>query len=322
MSADINAIIRAVEDYYDADIYIITTDINDNVANIVTFWTHNSDIKKHKNFILMLKTYGGYPDSAYKIARTFQMAYNCAGPNTKENEKRDCGKFYLFVNGLCKSAGTLIATAADIYLLTDGAEFGPIDAQIRKPDEVGERTSGLVTMEAFDPLRKQALRTFCSIFSHLRLDGEFGLSSKMAAEIANNLTVGLMAPVYAQIDPLRVAELDRILRIGAGYAERLSHGNLREGAIGMLLAGYPSHGFVIDRDEAKRALFKEVEEPLDALRVLGDIFCSFDEKGQGQCLCLKELLPEKSEVDHVGKTDEANRPDTGGGEHEAPENPE
>lgn len=322
MSTAINNIIRAVEDYYDADIYVIPSGIDDNVANLVSFWTHNSEIKKHKNFILMLRTYGGYPDSAYKIARTFQMAYNCPNSSLNDTEKKDCGKFYLFVNGPCKSAGTLIATAADVYLLTDGAEFGPIDAQIRKPDEAGERTSGLVTMEAFDPLRIQALRTFCSIFSHLRQDGDFGLSSKMAAEIANNLTVGLMAPVYAQIDPLRVAELDRILRIGAGYAERLSHGNLRDGAIGILLAGYPSHGFVIDFDEAKRILFKEVEEPLDALKILGEIFCSVDEKGEGRCLYLKEVLPEKTEADHVGKADEASCPNPGNGEIEAPKNSE
>ncbi len=50
-------------------------------------------------------------------------------------KKESDPKFYLFVNGMCKSAGTLIAIGADVYLLTERAEFGPIDTQIRKPDE-------------------------------------------------------------------------------------------------------------------------------------------------------------------------------------------
>ncbi len=153
----------------------------------------------------------------------------------------------------------------------------------------GERTSSLITTEAFEPLRKQALETFCGVFDHLRHDINFGLSSKFAAEIANNLTIGLLAQVYAQIDPLRVAELDRVLKIGAGYAERLAHGNLYDGAIGMLLAGYPSHSFVIDKEEAKSLLFKIVETPIDALSKLGDLFCKLDENGLGPCFPLKVL---------------------------------
>lgn len=315
MNLDINSLIKTVENYYNADIYLLSTGITDDIAEKMHAWTHSPDIKKHKNAVLILRTYGGYPDSAYKIARAIQSAYECTSNSENDLRRQDSGIFYLFVNGPCKSAGTLIATGADNYLLTDAAEFGPIDAQIRKPDEAGERTSGLVTMEAFDPLRKQALATFCDIFSHLRQDADFALSSKMAAEIANNLTVGLLGPVYAQIDPLRVAELDRILRIGAGYAERLSHGNLHDGAIGTLLARYPSHGFVIDKEEAQRVLFKVVEEPIDALKFLGNIFCVVDERGQGNCMPLKEMYdPPKEEVEHVEKTNERDCQNSGGGE--------
>lgn len=308
----INSLISKVEEHYDADIFLISTGIDDGLAERIHLWTHNDNVKRHKNALLMLCTYGGYPDAAYKIARSIQIAYNTA----EEKKKEDSPQFYLFVNGPCKSAGTLIATGADNYLLTDAAEFGPIDAQIRKPDEAGERTSGLVTVEAFDPLRKQALTTFCDIFSHLRHDVNFALSSRMAAEIANNLTVGLLAPVYAQIDPLRVAELDRILRIGAGYAERLSHGNLIDGAIGILLARYPSHSFVIDRDEAKKVLFKNVEYPIDELANLGEYFCSLDERGLGNSFPVKVLSTPEKEADHVGQDNERDSQGAGGGEQE------
>lgn len=105
MSTTINNIIRAVEDYYDADIYVIPSGIDDNVANLVSFWTHNSEIKKHKNFILMLRTYGGYPDSAYKIARTFQMAYNCPNSSLNDTEKKTVVNFICLLMDRAKVQG-------------------------------------------------------------------------------------------------------------------------------------------------------------------------------------------------------------------------
>lgn len=287
---ELNKLISDVEAHYDADIYLISTMITDFIVDNVYFWVNSiNNPNTHKNIILMLRTYGGSADAAYKIARIFQTSYRTCEKSNSEQKKEDDPIFYLFVNGICKSAGTLIATGADRYLLTDRAEFGPIDAQIRKPDEAGERTSGLVTTGAFEPLQKQALETFCEIFDHLRHDGNFGLSSRFAAEIANKLTVGLLSPVYAQIDPHRVAELDRVLKIGAGYAERLAHGNLKDGAIGLLLAGYPSHNFVIDRSEAENYLFKQVESPIEQLVYLGNIFCSLDENGFGRYHPIKVL---------------------------------
>lgn len=302
----INELIKAVEDHYDADIYLISTLITDFIADNVNYWINDiNKVHLHKNIILILRTYGGFSDAAYKIARAFQTAYKTCDKSKNEQKNEKDPIFYLFVNGICKSAGTLIATGADIYILTDKAEFGPIDAQIRKPDEAGERTSGLVTTEAFEPLRKQALETFCGIFDHLRHDNNFGLSSKFAAEIANNLTIGLLSPVYAQIDPLRVAELDRVLKIGAGYAERLSHGNLRDGAIGMLLASYPSHSFVIDKEEAEKKLFKRVESPIAALESLGH-FCSMDENGFGPFYPLK-IMDNNSSGGNVDDSENAER---------------
>lgn len=90
--------------------------------------------------------------------------------------------------------------------------------------------------------------------------------------MAKSLTVGLLSPIYAQIDPIRLAEVDRSMRIAKEYAERLSpNKNLKEGTLEKLLVGYPSHGFVIDRGEAKR-IFRNVQNPTGELRELGNIF--------------------------------------------------
>jgi hypothetical protein len=63
-----------------------------------------------------------------------------------------------------------------------------------------------------------------------------------------------MGPVFSQIDPLQVAEVDRAMRTATLYAERIGGNHLKEGALDRLLTGYPSHDFVIDREEANDLL--------------------------------------------------------------------
>ena len=65
-----------------------------------------------------------------------------------------------------------------------------------------------------------------------------------------------------------MAEVERSLKISSDYTERLTDTtlvpNLKPTAAESLLGNYPSHGFVIDRKEAK-GLFRRVEEPDDQL---------------------------------------------------------
>jgi hypothetical protein len=67
-----------------------------------------------------------------------------------------------------------------------------------------------------------------------------------------------------QLDPMRIGEMDRAVSIVSAYGERLikKGKNAKDGALSRLVAGYPSHAFVIDRDEAKE-LFKSIVDPDD-----------------------------------------------------------
>jgi hypothetical protein len=100
---------------------------------------------------------------------------------------------------------------------------------------------------------------------------------RTAADIAAQMTIGLMAPVFDKIDPVRLGADARAMNIGRDYAIRLNFKskNLRgEDALNMLLNGYPSHGFAIDFDEACRLFInvKPLDGPLDAvISALGDI---------------------------------------------------
>ena len=86
------------------------------------------------------------------------------------------------------------------------------------------------------------------------------MSSRLAFEQASALAIGLMGPVFSQIDPLQVAEVDRAMRAARLYVQRLGGNHLKEGALDRLLTGYPSHDFVIDREEASD-LIRTVRAP-------------------------------------------------------------
>lgn len=238
--------------------------------------------RRRKNVILALTTRGGDPHVGYRIARCLQMAYRTTerkvGPAAPKSPPVERGTFTVLVVSRCKSAGTIMALGANQIWMTPGAQFGPIDVQLRKPDEVGERTSGLTPIQAMSVLENQSLSMFKRHFSQLRFDQGLLFSTKMAADIATTATVGLLAPVFSQIDPIRLAEVDRSLRVSAEYGERLGQENLKEGALERLLAKYPTHGFVIDRVEAEE-LFNKISDPPDDVvefaeycRRIGDMY--------------------------------------------------
>lgn len=71
--------------------------------------------------------------------------------------------------------------------------------------------------------------------------------------------------MYNQIDPNRLGEMQRAMRIAQEYGYRLNQSSqsLRNGALDNLIAGYPSHSFVIDRKEAA-TLFSSVRPPTNS----------------------------------------------------------
>ena len=255
----------------DTDIFIYLGNIrrsyDDDIINLCRKREH-----RKKNVILMLTTNGGDPNAAYRIGRCLQMVYSPprAEAVLKKPGDEGGGIYTVLVNGVCKSAGTLIALSADRLLMTGNAELGPLDIQLRKPDEVGERTSGLTPIQAIQFLEHQSLGLFKRHFKQLRFDADLNFPTKLSATIATNITKGLLSPIYEQIDPMRLAEVNRSLSITQEYADRLAR-NLKDDALSKLIMEYPSHGFVIDREEAK-TLFKRVDKPPPLLFAVAESF--------------------------------------------------
>lgn len=241
------------------DIYVYAGDIHRDGYLAIT-----NEIKKRKSehglkkdVIFCVATYGGDPNAGYRIGRALQHNYE---------------KITLLVSGPCKSAGTLIAIAADKLVIGDMGELGPLDIQLKKNDEIGEMSSGLAIMTALDVLKERSIAAFNSHLVKIRYENQ--ISTKMSADIATRLTEALIAPMAAQIDPIRLGEHQRAMTIAITYGQRLTDKSrsLKEGALGKLIASYPSHGFVIDRKEA-RELFKCVERPSGATEKLYELLC-------------------------------------------------
>ena len=210
--------------------------------------------KRRKNVVLILVTEGGSADSAFRIARCLQECYET---------------FTVVVPGWCKSAGTLICIGAYDLIIGDLGELGPLDVQLAKPDELGLISSGLTIDLAFRSLQSVAFQMFETfLLDTLRKSGG-RIITKTAAELAASITVGLLSPIFEQMDPMKIGEDFRSTRIAEQYALRLdAHQRALNlihdddvDAIEALVRGYPSHGFVIDRTEAE-SLFHRVS-PLD-----------------------------------------------------------
>ncbi len=202
---------------------------------------------KRKNVFLFLMTFGGDAHAAFRIAR-------CVGANYN--------RLTIVITDACKSAGTLLCLGAHELVMSDGGELGPLDVQLRKQDEINDFGSSLDTMQTLQLLEERSLATFRRYLLDIHLGGQ--LSTRMAGELASSLAVGLYAELYKQLDPVRLGEVYRTMLIASDYGERLvkKGRNAKEQAIGRLVGGYPSHDFVIDRDEA-RELFHRVREPTE-----------------------------------------------------------
>ena len=205
--------------------------------------------RRKENILLIMVTIGGDADPAYRIAKCLQTKYK---------------KFIFYASGCCKSAGTLIALGANEIIFSDHGELGPLDVQMNKKDDLFGSQSGNTVMDALAALQDKAFLSFENTFLTLQQRSQGTITVKTAGEIATNLSSGLFASLFNQVDPMYVGESARALSIAKAYGKRLFKGsrNWTDDSLGRLLSGYPSHGFVIDRHEAND-LFNNVREPKD-----------------------------------------------------------
>lgn len=194
------------------------------------------------NLLMILVTNGGDPDAAYRIARSLQDRYE---------------RFTVCVSGVCKSSGTLLLLGANELAFSDNGEVGPLDIQMAKKDDLWGSESGLTVMTALTALSENAQDAFDHFLLSLTTRSGGRITVRTASEIAAKLTQALYAPIADQIDPIHMGEVKRSMAIAKEYGDRLIRDSeiCEQEKLGSLISGYPSHGFVIDRKEAKQ-IFK------------------------------------------------------------------
>lgn len=208
---------------------------------------------RNTSAVLFLVTYGGLANFGYRIGRTLQNFYD---------------EVVVFVPSVCKSAGTLIVCAANELVMSPFGEIGPLDVQLLKRDELFERRSGLLTSYALAELKIHSFEVFEHFLLNIKARGG-SISLRMAAEVASEITTGIMKHAYENINIESLGEDARNLAVATEYGDRLDQRfrNLRQGAIQQLVHDYPSHDFIIDVEEA-RTLFERVSRPTGVLMQL------------------------------------------------------
>lgn len=209
--------------------------------------TRESQGNKGKFCKLFLTTYGGDPDAAFLIGKLFQNKYE---------------SLKIIVSSSCKSAGTLLAIAANSIAISDTGELGPLDTQVPKQDEIGANASSRNVIESVNSISQHLGDVITSLL--FKIKNETRLSSKIAGDMAVQVTGAVANALYSQIDPQRLAEMNRTVSIALSYGKSLSKKteSISEESLIKLIMNYPSHGFVIDYEEAK-TLFNKVEKPTE-----------------------------------------------------------
>lgn len=180
-------------------------------------------IGKVPHIELFLSSGGGDIDAAHKFVSLV---------------RQHCEKFTVIVPFLAKSAASLISIGADEIHMGPISELGPIDPQIKHPES-----------NIWGPA--QAIRDFLSF-----------VENRIANSKEQNITATILMPTLEKLDPWLLGNFERAVLVSRQYANRLlSKGMLLgkdseeiERVTNILNEGYFSHGYAIDRHEARTEL--------------------------------------------------------------------
>ena len=208
----------------DRDFFVYSGPIKEDALNGLIGVFPSSKGRRAKELTLALTTYGGDAHVAYRMARLLQASYQ---------------SIRLLVAGPCKSAGTLIAIAADEVSFSPFGELGPLDVQLGRRDEILGQNSGLDSLQTFGMIQGWAFSMFESYMVQI-VESSYGqISTRMACEVAGKLVRGILSPLLEQVDPHRLSEIQRMMTIATAYGKRLDKQNLQPDALGKLVNSYP-----------------------------------------------------------------------------------
>lgn len=191
-----------------------------------------------------LESPGGDANAAYKLVLDL---------------RERCKLLRVVIPDYAKSAATLVALGADEIFMTPAAELGPLDVQIDHPDPDREGTtiSALDVADSLEFLGTTAVDLVLTGGGTIRQ--YTGLRRSEVLREMLKFTAEFLRPVTEKLDPHLLHQAANQLRIAERYAINMMHKrNLpaisekeADDLMARLIRAYPSHGFVISRDEAR-----------------------------------------------------------------------
>ena len=133
----------------DADVLLLNGPMDRGIDRKLISWCTTR--RRRTNVFCIAVTSGGDANVAYRMARVLQHCYE---------------KFYFYLTGFCKSAGTLLTLGANEIIVANHGELGPLDVQMEKQDHLWDYESGLTVMTALTALHEKALAIFEHFFLH------------------------------------------------------------------------------------------------------------------------------------------------------------
>lgn len=219
---------------------------------IQTIRSNASEIEEHGKISVQIDSAGGDIEDVFRLLRAIRQSAD---------------RVEAIVSSWAKSAATFFCLGADVIYMGPDAELGPLDPQIQDPKGGARRRSPLETFHALEQLRTYSLEALDSIVQLLMRRTHMDVP--YAIEQAMPLLSAIVTPLYNQVDPHELGEMGRHLSVSEEYAKlvmgRWGYSDLDEDELAdivvRLVREFPTHGFVIDREEAERIGLRV--QPLD-----------------------------------------------------------
>jgi hypothetical protein len=200
------------------------------------------ELGKQDKLAVVVESPGGDIDCTYRIVRSL---------------RRNAQDVEILVARWAKSAATFFCLGADTIYMGQDAELGPLDTQLHDPKGSAIPKSALNAFKSLEYLRQYMLETLDLVVGTLIRNG--GMDIPYAIEAARPLVADIVGPLYRQVDPHELGEARRYLAVGEEYSkkimQRYSYKHRKapqiDKIVEQLVWHYPSHGYVIDMEEAQ-----------------------------------------------------------------------
>lgn len=201
--------------------------------------------KEQTEIDLWLDSRGGDAHGAYKLFLDLRSR---------------CRHLRVIVPDYAKSAATLLVLGADEIYMGASAELGPLDVQLQHHDRDDLMVSGLDVASSFESLALSAVQL--AISTGADLVDYTGLQRREVLQAMLQFMAQFLQPAISKIDPYLQHRAVNELKVAERYASRmLASRDLpaeqhlakerAEALLWRLVNNYPTHGYIISRDEAR-----------------------------------------------------------------------